>query len=170
MLSLLPPTSHNLLSHCRVQCRHVTKGCAPMMSKGDLPQHLEKCPFEKCKDQLVNGQIDPIIKYFKKQIAERDTLIGELRRQIAQNYKEEEESYGLEEEQIAFFKDLVFKTEKAMKIASIFGDKYPTCEWSVFFHHVSESDLSYVYDGYLQWVYKGRRYILIKLNKPEDEM
>ena len=22
----------------------------------------------------------------------------------------------------------------------------------------------------LQWVYKGRRYILIKLNKPEDEM
>ena len=44
------------------------------------------------------------------QIAERDTLIGELRRQIASNYKEEEESYGLEEEQIAFFKDLVFKS------------------------------------------------------------
>ena len=37
-----------------------------------------------------------------------------------------------------------------MKIASTFGDKYPTCEWSVFFHHVTESDLSYVYDGYLQ--------------------
>ena len=39
-----------------------------MMAKDDLPQHLEKCPFEKCKDQLVNGQIDPIVKYFKKQV------------------------------------------------------------------------------------------------------
>lgn len=48
----------------------------------------------------------------------------------------------------------------AAKIASLFGDKYPTAEWSVFIHHVSESDLSYVYDGFLQWVYRGRRYIL----------
>jgi hypothetical protein len=58
---------------------------------------------------------------------------------------------------------------QAMKITAIFGEKYPSAEWSVFFHHVSESDLSYVYDGYLQWVYKGRRYILIQLKKPEDE-
>ena len=56
-----------------------------------------------------------------------------------------------------------------MKITAIFGEKYRSAKWSVFFHHISESDLSYVYDGYLQWVYKGRRYILIQLNKPEDE-
>ena len=58
---------------------------------------------------------------------------------------------------------------QAMKITAIFGEKYRSAKWSVLFHHISESDLSYVYDGYLQWVYKGRRYILIQLNKPKDE-
>lgn len=152
-----------------VQCRHASKGCSAMLSRDELTSHLEKCAFERCKEQLANCQTDPIIKYFKKQIAERDKLIQELRLQSAQSFKEEEEKFGIEEEQVSLFKDLVFKTTNAMKIAAIFGEKYPTAEWSVFFHHVSESDLSYVYDGYLQWVYKGRRYILIKLNKPDEE-
>jgi phage FluMu protein Com len=152
-----------------IQCRHAPKGCGKLLTKDELPAHLEKCPFERCKEQLANGRIDPIIKYFKKQIAERDTAIQDLRAQVSQNFKEEEESYGLEEAHISDFKDLVFKGTQAMKITAIFGEKYPSAEWSVFFHHVSESDLSYVYDGYLQWVYKGRRYILIQLNKPKDE-
>eukprot|EP00667_Euglena_gracilis_P017260 EG_transcript_18160 len=171
-----PPIPRNSVSKSTLQqlsalipCRHAMKGCNALSTKNELSQHLESCPFERCKDQLKNAQIDPILRYFKKQIEERDKVIQELQLQCSQNFKEEEERFGLEEEQVALFKDLVFKTTNAAKIASLFGDKYPTAEWSVFIHHVSESDLSYVYDGFLQWVYRGRRYILVKLNKPEED-
>lgn len=171
-----PPLPRNSISRRTLQqisallpCKHAAKGCNVALTPEDLSSHLEACPFEKCKEQLLNGKSDPIIKFFKKQIAERDKLIQELRAQCSESFKEEEDRYALDDDQVTWFKELVFKTTTAAKIAALFGEKYPTAEWSVFIHHVSESDLSYVYDGYLQWVYKGRRHILVKLNKPEEE-
>lgn len=152
-----------------IPCRHAVKGCVELLPRDELAYHLESCPFEQCKEHLLNGQIDPILRQFKKQIAERDKLIQELRAQCSTTFKEEMEQFGVEEEQVALFKQLVFKATPAAKIAGAFSDKYPTAEWSVFFHHVSESDLSYVYDGFLQWVFKGRRYVLVKLTKPDEE-
>eukprot|EP00996_Jenningsia_fusiforme_P003344 NODE_4144_length_854_cov_26.821118_g3822_i0.p1 GENE.NODE_4144_length_854_cov_26.821118_g3822_i0~~NODE_4144_length_854_cov_26.821118_g3822_i0.p1 ORF type:complete len:139 (-),score=20.79 NODE_4144_length_854_cov_26.821118_g3822_i0:79-495(-) len=138
------------------------------MSKEELPSHLLKCPFEKCKAVLVDGQVDPIIKYFKRQLAERDHMIQDLKAQICQSFKEEQETHGLEEEQVKTFKDLVFSSAPAVRISAVFSERWPDSEWSVFVHHVSESDLSYVYDGFLQWVFKSRRYILVRLTKNDQ--
>jgi phage FluMu protein Com len=63
-----------------IQCRHAPKGCGKLLTKDELPAHLEKCPFERCKEQLANGRIDPIIKYFKKQVrgvGESSVMCGE---------------------------------------------------------------------------------------------
>ena len=70
-----------MILHClRIQCRHAPKGCGKLLTKDELPAHLEKCPFERCKEQLANGRIDPIIKYFKKQVrgvGESSVMCGE---------------------------------------------------------------------------------------------
>ena len=70
-----------MILHClRIQCRHAPKGCGKLLPKDELPAHLEKCPFERCKEQLANGRIDPIIKYFKKQVrgvGESSVMCGE---------------------------------------------------------------------------------------------
>eukprot|EP00669_Euglena_mutabilis_P000857 TRINITY_DN110_c0_g1_i5.p1 TRINITY_DN110_c0_g1~~TRINITY_DN110_c0_g1_i5.p1 ORF type:complete len:240 (-),score=46.81 TRINITY_DN110_c0_g1_i5:416-1135(-) len=152
-----------------VPCKHSLKGCAVLSAREEVQAHLDACPFERCKDHLVNGQIDAILRYFKKEIGERDKLIQELRSQCSETYKEEEEKFGVEEEQASLFKELILKTTPAAKIAGVFGERYPAAEWSVFIHHASESDLSYIHDGCVQWVFKGRRHVLVKLNKPEEE-
>jgi len=152
-----------------VPCKHSLKGCAVLSAREEVQAHLDTCPFERCKDHLVNGQIDAILRYFKKEIGERDKLIQELRSQCSQTFKEEEEKFGVEEEQVSLFKELILKTTPAAKIAGVFGERYPAAEWSVFIHHASESDLSYIHDGCVQWVFKGRRHVLVKLNKPEEE-
>lgn len=53
---------------------------------------------------------DSIHQFSSLQIEERDKVIQELQLQCSQNFKEEEERFGLEEEQVALFKDLVFKS------------------------------------------------------------
>eukprot|EP01006_Ploeotia_vitrea_P019396 TRINITY_DN51589_c0_g1_i1.p1 TRINITY_DN51589_c0_g1~~TRINITY_DN51589_c0_g1_i1.p1 ORF type:complete len:440 (+),score=42.45 TRINITY_DN51589_c0_g1_i1:22-1341(+) len=149
-----------------VACKYEGKGCMGFIPKQDLDSYYEKeCVFEPVKDLLSDRRLVTLIKFFKKQISERDKCINNLRAQVSASFKEEKDCYGLEPEQTDLFQDLVFAQKSASEIAATFSHKWKDSEWSVFFHHVSSSDLSYVYDGFFQWVYKNRRYILIKLDK-----
>eukprot|EP01012_Entosiphon_sulcatum_P058468 TRINITY_DN82535_c0_g1_i1.p1 TRINITY_DN82535_c0_g1~~TRINITY_DN82535_c0_g1_i1.p1 ORF type:complete len:345 (+),score=55.38 TRINITY_DN82535_c0_g1_i1:30-1037(+) len=162
--AVLPSSLQHL--HNLVVCKHHNRGCTAVIQQKDLGHHLQECVFEQCKDALFDAE--PLLKYLRQLITVRDNEIEFLRGQVARTFKEEQDIECMDPEQVELFKDLVFKETNSVAITTMFTEKWPQCEWSCFSHHVTDSDLSYIYDGYFQWTFKEKRYILVKLDKKTD--